>query len=260
MSASEVDRLDEGLRSSFAAFLSRVEDSQLDHRRGFRVVSCPRVPFPGLNGIWLDGPDEAIPSELIEQAMGEVLARDVPCWVEVRAGRLPILERTVAGLGFVQADALPGMVLRPNELARIPRSGLTLRRADDADQLAIAGSVVARGFGVPPEMVAAMFTPQVVAGPDISIYVAYDGEQAVSAAMAWRGDYAVGIFNVATPPEFRSRGYGRAVTTGAIEAAFEAGADLAWLQASPLGQPVYQAMGFRQVATYLLLGRPASEP
>jgi hypothetical protein len=64
----------------------------------------------------------------------------------------------------------------------------------------------------------------------------------------------------ATPLEFRSRGYGRAVTTGAIEAAFEAGTDLAWLQASPLGQPVYQAMGFRQVATYLLLWRPASEP
>ena len=40
--------------------------------------------------------------------------------------------------------------------------------------------------------------------------------------------------------------------------AFEAGADLAWLQASPLGEPVYRASGFRYVETYLVLGRPAT--
>jgi N-acetylglutamate synthase len=61
-----------------------------------------------------------------------------------------------------------------------------------------------------------------------------------------------------SPPEHRGRGYGRAVTAKAVADGFEAGADLAWLQASQLGQPVYRAMGFRQVETYLVLGRPST--
>lgn len=34
------------------------------------------------------------------------------------------------------------------------------------------------------------------------------------------------------------------------------GAELAFLQASEMGTPVYRTMGFRQVETYLVLGRP----
>ena len=93
----------------------------------------------------------------------------------------------------------------------------------------------------------------------MSIYLAEADGQPVSTATAWLGDGGVGIFNVATPPEFRGRGYGRAVTASAVRSGFADGADIAWLQASPLGEPVYRAMGFRQVDTYLVLGRPTSD-
>lgn len=45
----------------------------------------------------------------------------------------------------------------------------------------------------------------------------------------------------------------------AVEEGFASGANIAWLQASPLGERVYRAMGFRQVETYLLLGRPTTD-
>jgi hypothetical protein len=57
MHHDESDRLHQGLIQGFADFLGRVEDAWLKVRPGYRVVGCPRIPFPGPNGIWIDGPD-----------------------------------------------------------------------------------------------------------------------------------------------------------------------------------------------------------
>src|SRR6476659_7421379 len=67
----------------------------------------------------------------------------------------------------------------------------------------------------------------------------------------------VGLFGVATPPEHRGRGYGAALTAAAARDGFAAGADLAWLQSSRLGLPVYRRLGFREVETYVLRSRPS---
>ena len=150
------------------------------------------------------------------------------------------------------------MVLRPDELVEVDDSELAFSRVRDAAGLSVAATVGAAGFEVPRELLEAMYKPRVVGVPDLSIYVAYAHGHPVSAAIAWVGDGAVGIFNVATPPEHRGQGYGRAVTTKDVADGFAVGADLAWLQASQLGQPVYRAMGFWQVETYLVLGRPST--
>jgi ribosomal protein S18 acetylase RimI-like enzyme len=58
-------------------------------------------------------------------------------------------------------------------------------------------------------------------------------------------DAAVGW--VATVPEARRRGLGAAVTARAVEHAFDNGAELVVLEASPSGQPVYERLGFAAV-------------
>ena len=60
-----------------------------------------------------------------------------------------------------------------------------------------------------------------------------------------------GIYWVATDPRHRRRGYGEAVTWAALAAGRELGARVGFLQASPLGRPVYEHMGFRTVIEYL---------
>lgn len=100
-----------------------------------------------------------------------------------------------------------------------------------------------------------LYAPEVMAAPGLMVYVARTGGELVSTATAWTRDGGVGIFNVATPPAHRGHGYGRAITEYAVRDGFAAGADLAWLEASQLGESVYRAMGFRQVETYLILGR-----
>jgi predicted GNAT family acetyltransferase len=58
------------------------------------------------------------------------------------------------------------------------------------------------------------------------------------------GSY-VGVFNIATPPARRRRGYGAAVTVRAVADGVAAGARWAWLQSSGAGYPVYDRLGFR---------------
>src|SRR6266550_3810927 len=65
------------------------------------------------------------------------------------------------------------------------------------------------------------------------------------------------VISVATPSEHRGRGYGAAITWHAVREGFATGAELAYLQASAIGESVYRRLGFREVVTYLLLTRPA---
>ena len=66
-----------------------------------------------------------------------------------------------------------------------------------------------------------------------------------------------GIYWVGSLERARGMGIGRAVTAAATNAGFDLGADVASLQASPMGGPIYTAMGFETVYDYRLLLSPA---
>ena len=53
----------------------------------------------------------------------------------------------------------------------------------------------------------------------------------------------------------RRRGIGEAITWHAVHVGAERGALIACLQASEMGAPVYERMGFRVTAQYLTFGR-----
>jgi N-acetylglutamate synthase len=67
------------------------------------------------------------------------------------------------------------------------------------------------------------------------------------------GDAIAGIFNIATVPAYRGRGYGRAVSSRIVADAVARGADLVYLQSSEDGFPLYQSMGFHTVETWTYL-------
>jgi ribosomal protein S18 acetylase RimI-like enzyme len=255
MRQTEASRLHDGLRRSIAELFERIEDARLVDRSGYRLVACPRVPVPGFNGILVDGLDGSAAERELEGAIYEVEGLGVPCWIEVRANRTPAIERLARRLGFTHGESIPGMVVRPDELVAVSGPNLEISQVRDEDGLSVAATTAAAGFEVPIEPMAALFTLSVAEMPAVSIYVAHADRRPVSTATAWSGAGGVGIFNVATPPEYRGRGYGRAITAKAITDGFSAGADLAWLQSSLLGERVYRAMGFRQVETYSFLGR-----
>jgi ribosomal protein S18 acetylase RimI-like enzyme len=87
-------------------------------------------------------------------------------------------------------------------------------------------------------------------GPDVPLrdWIAFlDGVPVASAAL-FVGAGVAGIYNVATAPEARGRGIGRAVTAAALAEAVRRGERTAVLGASELGYPVYRRLGFRDVS------------
>ena len=59
---------------------------------------------------------------------------------------------------------------------------------------------------------------------------------------------AIGLYNVATLPDFRERGYGEAITRFTLHASLlEHPGSRIVLQATGLGQSLYERMGFRSV-------------
>jgi N-acetylglutamate synthase len=253
------ERLHEALEASFIDLLPRLEGSRIEERAGYLFFVCPALPLPQMNGVWAKGPQEerAAVRELAG-AVAEIEDLGLPCSVQTRAGRSPALEAEARRLGLTSKELVPGMVATADDLREVTSSEVEIARVADTTGLAEAQAVAAAGFEVPSDLFAPFYSPQVAATPGLSIFLGRADARPVSTATSFRQGEAAGIFNVATPPEYRRRGYGTALTARAARDGFEAAASFAWLQASPLGNSVYRRMGFRQVETYTLLSRPAN--
>jgi predicted acetyltransferase len=66
-----------------------------------------------------------------------------------------------------------------------------------------------------------------------------------------------GIYNVATPAAFRNRGLGEATTRAAVAEGQRRGCVMSTLQASEMGYPIYERMGFRTATTWTSLTSPS---
>jgi ribosomal protein S18 acetylase RimI-like enzyme len=256
MEPAEAERLHKGLRTAFKDLYAFLDGARFEDRAGYSLLVCPSLLFPQFNGVWAEEPGDLAVAELAG-AIAELERLGLPCWVQTRTGSTTAIVAETRRLGLTAEVSIPGMVATAADLQQSRRTGIEITRVGTAAcELAQAQAVAEAGFEVPADLFAPMFTPRVAAMPSLAIYLARADDRPVSTAFAWTGGGTVGIFNVATLPEHRGRGYGAAVTVRAVRDGFTSGADLAWLQSSPVGESVYLRIGFRQVETYTLLSRP----
>jgi hypothetical protein len=253
--------LHEALVESFRSLFARLEGARLEQRAGYLFLVCPRLPLPQLNGVWASGSEqEQAAVRELARAIAEIEALGLPCWVQTRArGATPALEREARHLGLTWEESVPGMVMTADDLREERGPTVEITCLADAAFLTEAHTVAAEGFETPPHLMAPFYTPQIAATPGLSVYLGRVAGQPVSTATSFRHGNSVGIFNVATPPTHRRSGYAAALTIRVVRDAFDAGANFAWLQSSPLGNSLYRRIGFRQVETYTLLSRPTSD-
>lgn len=194
----------------------------------------------------------------LAEAEGRFRARGRAFGVKVEVGRHPAVESVVRSLGLRMVSSEPAMVVPVTEVgpAATP-PGVNVHRVTGPDELRGMVDIEVAVFGTDRRVAEGLLPPSILATDSIRCYLAtLDGEP-VGSAYAHRFGGALGVFGVATLERARRRGIGTAVTTSAVRDHREA-ADLAWLEASQLGRPVYERMGFRAISDYEVWVRPAT--
>ena len=141
-----------------------------------------------------------------------------------------------------------------------PPRDLQVERVEDAGAFREACQVIAEGFGAPMEIADAMARfAETAIGDDQAqrVFLVRSEGKAVGTALGVAEGQILGVFNVATVPEVRRRGVGRAVMLATMRDGAARGATLAVLQSSDMGHAVYERLGFEDFGTYDVWSHPS---
>ena len=198
------------------------------------------------------------PDELLTRAREFFggLGRGFSLWTRGDAEEDRDLLEAATAQGLNPFFEMPEMVLdrRPEEAA-MP-DGVEMRRLTDGAEAEDYWRVAKQSYasiGFPPEVFDHYDNHSGLLAENAVALLAYEGAEPLAIAMTIVADGVAGIYWVGTTESARGRGLGRALTTAAVDAGFDLGADLASLQASPMGEPIYRAMGFETIYEYRLL-------
>jgi ribosomal protein S18 acetylase RimI-like enzyme len=168
-------------------------------------------------------------------------------WLDRSARRS--LTQTCARFGLRLSSEMPGMMAERLTAQKRPLPDLEFRRVDSAavlDDFRGVGSVC---FHVPLAWFSEVFDGSL---PDRSArfvcWVGYSDGQPVATAASVAAHGVVGLYNIATAPGQRGRGFAEALTRHAAGSALrEAGAVPLVLESTSLGFRLYDRLGFRTV-------------
>jgi GNAT superfamily N-acetyltransferase len=206
------------------------------------------------------------PAELLRRArefFGD-LGRGFSLWTRAGLAADRDLLDTAVEQGLDPFFEMPEMVLGARaEETPIPDE-IEIRRLGgetEAEDYWRVASEAYTSIGFPPEVFDHYDDHSGLVAENAVALLAYRGSEPVAIAMTIVNHGVAGIYWVGTTEGARGRGLGRALTAAAVNAGFDLGAEFASLQASPMGEPIYRAMGFEKIFDYrLLMAMPAKEP
>lgn len=180
-------------------------------------------------------------------ALDTMAARGRPWSVFARERHPAALPAMVESRGLVPSGEVPCMlctdVRRTARFAHVPGLELVERFAGGYEEHV---GVLTEAFELPEPEVRRM-GQDLFADPRVALAVGSVQGRPVTTAMSFTHGAAIGVFNVGTLAAARGHGYGAAGTAYVTLAGVARGGSWAWLQASPMGMPVYERMGFRTV-------------
>lgn len=162
-----------------------------------------------------------------------------------------------ASLGFSPAESMPLMSVSPDTLSPtfLP-DGYTFREVTSLDSSAWARAV-AEGYGIPVRVASRMSPERAEAScPGKARHFTIEhGGRMVATSLVYLHDGLAGIYGVSTLPGHRGRGLGAHLTAEPLRIAWGLGYSTGLLQASEMGAPVYERIGFRTHGHMTLLVR-----
>jgi hypothetical protein len=241
------DRIADGMVAAWLARVSHLEGHAVLEHDGI-VVALSGLPDPELS-VALVAREPADPLGALARAAWWFRMHGMPLGVDVERGRHPAVDHAVETMGLARVVSRPAMAVEVSRVEPPERHpGLELHHVVDASELRSMAALETASFGTAPAVAERIFAPSALARDDVSLYLATFEGAPVAMAYVHAHERALGVFGVATAPAFRRRGFGTAITAFAIHDGGQA--DLAWLQPSEVGVPVYAAMGFEPVATW----------
>jgi ribosomal protein S18 acetylase RimI-like enzyme len=225
---------------------------------GVSLITCG-LNYAAFNAALLSKPIESDArelSQLIEVSAAQFGSRNLrwTCWIcEDFLGK-PI--RREAGKifsrhGLRPLTEAPGMFaerLRPPQ--RVLPSLEVRPTTDDSTRAAFA-EIMSLGFDIPYPICTAVYASEQAWKSAMQGYVGYkDGRAVTSAATAITGD-VIGIYSVATLPQYRRLGFAEAIMRQVIGQASEStGVEATVLQTTRSGISLYEKMGYRKVTNF----------
>lgn len=227
----------------------------VDVRRVGSVLSLrSTMPFDWFNQVLAEH-DGATAPDVLAAAGLERPGTDDPI-VRLRSGVDDHLIGVITRSGWRDAGAgtmTPGMVAFPIDHlgVRAPTPpGFEIRQVSDEAGVEDHRAVVTKGFAVPRRVAVETSGFGLLDVPACTLYVGYLDRRPVTSGMGWRSGRTIGVYTIATVPAARRRGYGEAMTARVVADGIGAGCDVAALQASEAGRPVYERLGFRVDVRY----------
>jgi hypothetical protein len=239
-------------------FMTSMPAGETTDSRDLYVVNCGG-PFSQFNLAILKPPLENLEAA-IGRADDYFADRELPFRFTVRDDFRGRVEERLLGAGYLEAAPVPAMVLRAIPPIPSPPPELEILTVTGGDAVDQFRGVAERGFGFPPGMGKIAISDRVVAHPDTELYLGRVDGVPVATTLLQMSNQVAGIYFVACEEGYRRRGYGEALTWAGVGGGATRGAAFASLQASELGRPVYQRMGFDVLAHYHFYVSPGADP
>jgi ribosomal protein S18 acetylase RimI-like enzyme len=167
------------------------------------------------------------------------------------------MQAAATRVGMVPLLSPPEMILRKPLPAKALAAGVTMLPVDDEARLADFRTVAEDAwstYGIPAAVTGSIFAgPKLLQLPHVRGVVAYDHGKPAACALVHLSHGIAGIYWVSTAASARRKGLAEACTREVSNQGFALGGRVVSLQASPMGFPIYQRMGFETIATYRLL-------
>jgi hypothetical protein len=228
------------------------------------VLGAATPSHPVISNAAFRTDDEVDPGELIARARAFFSERRRGFSVWARAGveeDHDLIAAAEAG-GLQSVHEMPEMIIGRRVKERPLGEGVELRRVTSAAEASEYWEVAALAYsslGFPEETFGSYTNHAGLIADNVIAFLAYWDGRPVSIAMTIVSHGVAGIYWVGSVEEARGRGLGWTVTAAAVNAGLDLGAEIASLQASPMGETLYTAMGFEKVFTYQLLMAAAPE-
>ncbi|MCW5983047.1 MAG: GNAT family N-acetyltransferase [Bryobacteraceae bacterium] len=149
------------------------------------------------------------------------------------------------------SSACPGMLAERIEPPVRPLPPVEFRRVSDAATRLSFCQITSQTFGLAFDTATQVYNVERAWETDLVGYVGYVEGKAVTTAATVSGDGVVGVYSVATLPEYRGRGIAEKTVRYALDKAMQAaGIERSVLQSSREGHSLYLRMGYRKVTDF----------